>query len=57
MLQGYQSRKLVFNAACTEEPAIIVVPNNERDVAVALNAAKKYDLPLRFFMISYNYSS
>ena len=57
MLQGYQSRKLVFNAACTEEPAIIVVPNNERDVAVALNAAKKYHLPLRFFMISYNYSS
>ena len=40
----------MFNAACTEDPAIIVVPNNERDVAVALLAAKNAGLPLRFFM-------
>jgi len=43
---GYQSRKLVMNAACTDEPAIIVVPNTDLDVAAAVKAAKNSGLPL-----------
>ena len=46
--QDYQSRKLIMNAACTDEPAIIVVPKTDLDVAVALKAAKNSELPLRF---------
>ena len=37
-----------MNAACTDEPAIIVVPKTDLDVSVALKAAKNSGLPLRF---------
>ena len=37
-----------MNAACTDEPAIIVVPNTDVDVSVAVKAAKDSGLPLRF---------
>ena len=37
-----------MNAACTDEPAIIVVPQTDLDVSVALKAAKNSGLPLRF---------
>ena len=46
--KDYESRKLIMNAACTDEPAIIVVPKTDLDVAVALKAAKNSELPLRF---------
>ena len=36
-----------MNAACTAEPAIIVVPNTDLDVATALKAAQSSGLPLR----------
>ena len=47
-LQGYESRKLVMNAACTAEPAMIVVPNTDLEVAAAITSAKNSGLPLRF---------
>ena len=40
-----------MNAACTDEPAIIVVPKTDLDVSVALKAAKNSGLPLRFATI------
>ena len=40
-----------MNAACTDEPAIIVVPKTDLDVSVALKAAKNSGLPLRFAYI------
>ena len=46
-----------MNAACTDEPAIIVVPNTDLEVAAAIKAAKNSGLPLRFVFIfnqSYN---
>ena len=46
--QDYESRKLIMSAACTDEPAIIVVPRTDLDVAVALKAAKNSELPHRF---------
>ena len=45
-----------MNAACTDEPAIIVVPKTDLDVSVALKAAKNSGLPLRFikhFLLSF----
>jgi len=43
---GFEERKLIMNAACTDEPAIIVVPNTDVDVSVAVKAAKDSGLPL-----------
>ena len=36
---GYEARRKVMNAACTARPAVIVVPNTERDVSTILQAA------------------
>ena len=36
-----------MNAACTDEPAIIVVPKTDLDVSIALKAVKNSGLPLR----------
>ena len=33
-----------MNAACTEQPAVIVVPNTEEDVSVIVKAAKDNNL-------------
>lgn len=37
---GFEDRRKVMNAACTAQPALIVVPNTERDVSVILQAAR-----------------
>jgi len=37
---GYEEKRKVMNAACTARPAVIVVPNTERDIAVILQAAR-----------------
>ena len=37
-----------MNAACTAEPAMIVVPNTDLEVAAAITSAKNSGLPLRF---------
>ena len=38
--QGFEDRRKVMNAACTAQPALIVIPNTERDVSVILQAAR-----------------
>ena len=37
---GYEERRKVMNAACTAQPAVIVVPNTERDISVLLEVAR-----------------
>ena len=41
---GYEERRKVMNAACTAQPAVIVVPNTERDIAVILEVAREEGL-------------
>ena len=41
---GYEERRKVMNAACTAQPAVIVVPNTERDIAVILEVAREKGL-------------
>merc|ERR1712110_11103 len=42
----YESRRLVMNAACTDEPAVIVRPTSEEDVSVIVKAAKDANMPI-----------
>jgi len=42
----YESRRLVMNAACTDEPAVIVRPTSEADVSVIVKAAKDANMPI-----------
>jgi len=42
----YESRRLVMNAACSDEPAVIVRPTSEADVSVIVRAARDADLPI-----------
>merc|ERR1712130_458002 len=42
----YESRRLVMNAACTDEPAVIVRPTSEEDVSVIIKAANDANMPI-----------
>ena len=41
---GYEERRKVMNAACTARPAVIIVPNTERDIALILEVAREEGL-------------
>ena len=42
----YEERRKVMNAACTDKPAVIVVPNSEADVSIILKAAKANNMEI-----------
>jgi hypothetical protein len=43
---GYEERRKVMNAACTAQPAVIVVPNFDQDISTIVKAAKANSLEL-----------
>ena len=49
---GYEERRKVMNAACTAQPAVIVVPNTERDVSVILQAARAENMEVGSIAVS-----
>ena len=45
-LQGFEEKRKVMNAACTAQPAVIVVPNFDQDVSTIIKAAKANNIEL-----------
>ena len=41
---GFEERRKVMNAACTAQPAVIVLPNTERDISIILQVARQEGL-------------
>jgi len=39
--QGFEDKRKVMNAACTAQPAVIVIPRTEEDIAVILKVAQQ----------------
>ena len=44
--QGFEEKRKVMNAACTAQPAVIVVPNFDQDVSTIIKAAKANNIEL-----------
>ena len=42
--KGFEEKRKVMNAACTAQPAVIVVPNTDEDISTIVKTAKKYNL-------------
>merc|ERR1711962_607850 len=42
--KDFEFKRAVMNAACTDQPAVIVVPRAEQDIRLALETAAKYGL-------------
>ena len=40
----FEEKRAVMNAACTAQPAVIVVPNTEEDVSIIVVAARDNNL-------------
>jgi len=43
---GFEEKRKVMNAACTAQPAVIVVPNTEQDVATIVTATNNNNMEL-----------
>ena len=43
-MQVFEEKRAVMNAACTAQPAVIVVPITEEDVSIIVGAARDNNL-------------
>jgi hypothetical protein len=46
--KGFEEKRKVMNAACTAQPAVIVVPNFDQDVSTIIKAAKANNLEVEY---------